>query len=148
MRDTCEAVSRLHGTIARAAAENRTDDDIERIRERLQTFRLAESGLQSQKADELLHIAISDAAHNTTLQSVLVELESRISISAPAHLWGEPGGMRQMEARALTDHEKLVAAICDAQADAASAIAREHARIDLELLEAALHRAGAPLDSM
>jgi GntR family transcriptional repressor for pyruvate dehydrogenase complex len=148
MRDTCEAVSRLHGTIARAAAENRTDDDIERVRERLQAFRLAESGLQSQKADELLHIAISDAAHNATLQSVLVELESRVSISAPAHLWGEPGGMRQMEARALTDHENLVAAICDAQADAASAIAREHARIDLELLEAALHRAGAPLDSM
>jgi GntR family transcriptional repressor for pyruvate dehydrogenase complex len=145
LRDTLEAVRRLHGTIARAAAENRTDVDVERLRERLDVFRVADSGLQSQKADELLHLAIGDAANNATLKSVLFELESRVSIAAPAHLWGAPEGMREMELRALVDHENLVEAICAQRPDDAASIAREHARIDLELLEAALQRAvGSP----
>lgn len=143
MLDTSEAVSRLQGTLARAAAENRTDDDIETLRLRLDAFRAAESGLQSQKADEQLHLAIGAASHNATLQGVVLDLDSRISISAPSHLWGEPEGMLAMERRALSEHEQLVGAICDGRADDASAIAREHARIDVELLESALRRAGA-----
>jgi DNA-binding FadR family transcriptional regulator len=50
LRDTCEAVSRLHGTISRAAAENRDDADVERLRARLADFRAAESGRESQRA--------------------------------------------------------------------------------------------------
>ncbi|WP_241976031.1 MULTISPECIES: FadR/GntR family transcriptional regulator [Cryobacterium] len=144
LRDTCEAVSRLQGTIARAAAEKRTDEDVTQLRQRLTAFREAESGPQSQRADELLHIAICAAAHNETLQSVLFDLESRVSIAAPAHLWGSTTGMRTMELRALADHENLVDAICAQRPDDASAIALKHARIDLELLEDALQRAGAP----
>lgn len=144
LRDTCEAVSRLQGTIARAAAEKRTDEDVARLHSRLAAFREAESGPQSQRADELLHVAICAAAHNDTLQSVLFELESRVSIAAPAHLWGSTAGMRTMELRALADHENLVDAICAQRPDDAATIALEHARIDLELLEDALQRAGAP----
>ncbi|TFC77418.1 FadR family transcriptional regulator [Cryobacterium cheniae] len=144
LRDTCEAVSHLQGTIARAAAEKRTDADVTLLQQRLAAFREAESGPQSQRADELLHIAICAAAHNDTLQSVLFELESRVSIAAPAHLWGSTAGMRAMELRALADHENLIDAICSRRPDDASAIALEHARIDLELLEEALQRAGAP----
>ena len=144
LRDTCEAVSRLQGTIARAAAERRTEQDVTQLQSRLVAFRDAESGPQSQHADELLHVAICAAAHNDTLQSVLFELESRVSIAAPAHLWGSTAGMRAMELRALADHEKLVNAICLQRPDEAGAIALEHARIDLELLEDALQRAGAP----
>lgn len=144
LRDTCEAVSRLQGTIARAAAEKRTDEDVTQLQLCLTVFREAESGPQSQHADELLHIAICAAAHNDTLQSVLFELESRVSIAAPAHLWGSTAGMRAMELRALADHENLVDAICSQRPDDAGAIALEHARIDLELLEEALQRAGAP----
>jgi GntR family transcriptional repressor for pyruvate dehydrogenase complex len=140
LRDTCEAVSRLHGTISRAAAENRDDDDVAALRSRLAGFRDARSGLESQKADELLHLAIFAASHSDTLTTVLQELESAVSIVAPAHLWGAPDGMREMEARALADHERLVDAICEKRADDASRIAREHARIDFELLEAALRR--------
>ncbi|MCU1635471.1 MAG: transcriptional regulator [Cryobacterium sp.] len=140
LRDTCEAVSRLQGTVARAAAENRTDADVQHLRDRLDAFRLAESGLHSQKADELLHLAIISASGNETLKAVLLELESRVSIVAPAHLWGSPEGMGAMEARALADHENLVEAICDRRADDAGRIAREHAHIDLELLEVALKR--------
>lgn len=144
IRDTCDAVSRLQGAIAGAAAEKRTEEDTTLLRERLEAFRSADSGPQSQRADELLHLAICAAAHNETLQSVLFELESQVSIAAPAHLWGSTTGMRAMELRALADHDRLVNAICDQRASDASEIALEHARIDLELLEEALHRAGAP----
>lgn len=140
LRDTSEALSRLYGAISGAAAENRSEADVELLRERLEAFRLAGSGLPSQRADELLHLAIIDAAGNATLRDVVFELESRVSIGAPAHLWGSPEGMRAMEARALVDHVNLVDAICAGQADEATAIGREHAKIDLELLAIALRR--------
>lgn len=144
MRDTCEAVSRLQGTIAHAAAERRTADDVEQLQARLEAFRAADSGEPSQHADSLLHVAICAAAHNVTLQSVLLDLESRISIAAPTHLWGSVEGMRAMEVRSLADHEVIVSAICEQRALDAGAIAREHARIDFELLEQALYRAANP----
>ncbi|MDH6236425.1 GntR family transcriptional regulator [Cryobacterium sp. CG_9.6] len=143
IRDTYEAVGRLQGTIARAAAEKRTDEDVTQLRRHLELFREAESGPQSQRADELLHIAICAAAHNEILTSVLLDLESRVSIAAPAHLWGATDGMRTMEERALVDHENLVDAICDQRAADAGSIAFEHARIDIELMEDVLLRAGA-----
>ncbi|WP_022885956.1 FadR/GntR family transcriptional regulator [Glaciibacter superstes] len=141
MRDTCEAVSLLHGTIARAAAASRTNDDVRVLRERLEAYRAAESGQQSQKADELLHIAIGEAAHNAALQSVLFSLESRVSLAAPAHLWGTQEGMPAMELRALVDHEKLIEAICGGHVERSGSIGAEHARIDLELIEIALRKA-------
>lgn len=141
MLDTRDAVGRLHGTIARAAAENHTDDDSRVLQERLEAFRQAESGAPKQRADELLHLAIFDAAHSATLKSVLTELEARLSIVAPAHLWGSGESMRTMERRALVEHENLVAAICERRADEASVIARAHAGIDLELLEFAMSQA-------
>lgn len=143
LRDTCEAVSLLHGTIARAAAKNRTDADAKVLRERLEGFRTATSGQQSQKADELLHLSIAEAAHNNTLRVTLFELESRVSIAAPAHLWGALDGMREMELRALAHHENLVMAICERQVERAGIIGTEHAQIDLELLEEALRQADA-----
>ena len=140
--DTSEALSRLYGVISGAAAENRTETDVALLQERLEAFRHAGSGLPSQKADELLHLAIINAAGNATLRDVVFELESRISISAPAHLWGSPEGMQAMEARALVDHITLVDAISARNADKASATGREHAKIDIELLKSALKQSG------
>ena len=142
LRDTSDALSRLYGVISGAAAENRSDADVVLLRERLEAFRRADSGMPSQRADELLHLAIIDSAGNVTLRDVVFELESRISISAPAHLWGSPGGMRAMEMRALADHINLVEAISSGHAEQASVIGREHAKIDLELLESALKQSG------
>lgn len=143
LRDTCEAMVHLHGTIARAAAENRTDADAAVLRERLEAYRGAESGTASQKADARLHTAIAEASHNLTLKRILLELEAQIGLAAPAHLWGFPEGMREMELRALADHERLVEAICAQRQAEATAIGLAHARIDIELLEAALNRAGS-----
>ncbi len=138
--DTLEAVRLFHGTIARAAAENRTAADVDALRYCLEDYRHAPSGNDSQKADERLHLAIGQAAHNKTLRTVLLQLESSISLAAPAHLWGMPEGMRAMELRALADHELLVDAICNQDPSAAAEIGAEHARIDLELFQEAMQR--------
>jgi GntR family transcriptional regulator, transcriptional repressor for pyruvate dehydrogenase complex len=141
IEDRLEAMRRLHGAIARAAAEHRDDDDVAVLRARLDAYREAPSGRQKQIADAALHQAISDAAKNGTLKTMLSALEQEISIGAPLHVWGDPDSMAASEERAEGEHERLVDAIAAGRPEDADDIAREHARIDLELLEAARRRA-------
>ncbi|MDH6246686.1 GntR family transcriptional regulator [Mycobacterium sp. OTB74] len=142
LRDRCDAICRVHGAICRAAAETRTDHDVAELSRRLEAYRSAESGLPAQQADSALHLAIMDAAHNTVLKQVLLELEASVSIGAPAHVWGEPETMRQMELRAVTEHGELIAAIIDGRGDDAEALARAHVAIDFENISTAMRRAG------
>ncbi|MGT2424846.1 FadR/GntR family transcriptional regulator [Amnibacterium kyonggiense] len=141
IQDRLEAMRRLHGAIARAAAERRDDDDVAFLRRRLDEYRDAASGRGKQIADASLHLAIADAAKNGTLKAMLLTLEQDISIGAPLHVWGEPDGMTAAEDRGLREHVLLVEAIAAGRPEDADEIAREHARIDLELLEAARQRA-------
>jgi GntR family transcriptional regulator, transcriptional repressor for pyruvate dehydrogenase complex len=142
LRDRCDAICRLQGTVSRAAAEARTEHDVTVIQARFDEYRTAESGLQAQQADSRLHLAIMDAAHNDVLKQVLLEVKASVSIAAPAHLWGEPSTMRGMELRALREHEQLIAAIIDGRADDADHLARHHGEIDFELITTAMQRAG------
>jgi len=142
LRDRCDAICRMHGAISRAAAESRTAGDITVLRQRVDDYRTALSGLPAQQADSALHLAIMDAAHNAVLRQVLLDLEASVSIGAPNHVWGEPETMRQMEIRALTEHTDLVEAIVDGRGDAAEALARAHVAIDFENISAAMRRAG------
>jgi len=142
IQDTADAIALLHGALATAAAERATPEDADAIRERLEGFRAASSGFDKQQADAVLHRSIIDAARNDALQQALAGLEARISIAAPAHLWGTADGMAAMEERALHDHEALVEAVCSGRAAEAGVIARRHVGIDVELLEAAMVRAG------
>ena len=142
LRDRCDAICRIHGAVCRAAADHRSDGDTVVLHARLEGYRTAESGLAAQQADSALHLAIMDAAHNAVLKQVLLELEASVSIGAPAHLWGEPGPMRDMELRALHDHEELVSAIAQRRGDDADALARAHVAIDFEHISAAMRRAG------
>lgn len=142
LRDRCDAISRLHGAVCRAAAEARTEQDVTALRSRLADFRAAASGFDSQQADSRLHLTIMDAAHNPVLKQVLVELEASVSIGAPAHLWGEPSTMREMEQRSLHEHVELVEAIAAGRGDDADAAARAHVGIDFELVTSAMRRAG------
>lgn len=142
LRDRCDAVCRLHGTVCRAAAEARTDADVRALRAALENFRAARSGVDAQLADSRLHLAIMDAAHNPVLTKVLLELEASVSIGAPVHPWGERDTMAAMERRALRDHEQLIEAIAAGRAEDAEAIARAHVAIDFEHIVAAMRRAG------
>lgn len=146
LRDRCDAICRVHGAVCRAAAESRTDRDIGILRERLEGYRRAASGLSAQQADSALHLAIMDAAHNVVLTRLLLDLEASVSIGAPAHLWGEPETMRPMELRAMREHEELIDAIADGRGDDAEALARAHVAIDFELISTAMRRAGVLAD--
>ena len=141
IQDRLDAMRRLHGAIARAAAERRDDDDIALLRGALDVYGAAPSGREKQIADASLHLAIANAAKNATLKTMLLALEQEISIGAPLHLWGEPDGMVAAEDRALREHALLVDAIVEGDPDSADETARDHARIDLELLEIARQRA-------
>lgn len=147
LRDGIEAVGGLHGAIARAAAERRTAGDIELMRQRLLEYRDAESGRAAQDADARLHQAIAASAHNRALLRVLHALEVDVSMAAPRHLWGIPDGRRAMELRALGEHEAIVAAIADQRADDAERLARQHVRIDQELLDRALATVEATVEA-
>lgn len=146
LRDRCDAICRIQGAVCRAAAESRTPADIAQLRALLEDYRRAQSGLAAQQADGALHLAIMDAAHNVVLKQVLLELESSVSIGAPAHLWGEPATMRRMELRALDEHELLIDAIVSGRADEAEALARAHVAIDFEHISTAMRRAGVLTD--
>jgi GntR family transcriptional regulator, transcriptional repressor for pyruvate dehydrogenase complex len=148
LRDRCDAICRLQGTVSRAAAESRTVDDIAAIRTRFDDYRTADSGLDKQQADSRLHLAIMDAAHNDVLKQLLLDVKATVSIGAPAHLWGEPSSMREMEARAMREHELLIAAIIEGRADDADHLARHHGAIDFELITTAMQRAGASVNTV
>ncbi|MEV4737293.1 MULTISPECIES: FadR/GntR family transcriptional regulator [unclassified Microbacterium] len=139
--DATIAGTHLHGAIARLAAASRTEADIDLMRARLDDFLAAESGAGRQQADSLLHLAIIDAAHNETLATLVREHEGRLSIVAPAHLWGDSDSRPAMEERAAREHADLVAAIADGRVEDAGRIAQHHVEIDLELLDAARQRA-------
>jgi len=146
LRDRCDAICRLQGTVSRAAAEFRTEHDISVIQASFEAYRSADSGLDAQQADSRLHLAIMDAAHNDVLKQVLLDLKATVSIGAPAHLWGEPSTMRNMELRALREHEQLLAAIADGRGEDADELARQHGAIDFELITTAMRRAGVLID--
>ncbi|BBY29434.1 FadR/GntR family transcriptional regulator [Mycolicibacterium sediminis] len=142
LRDRCDAICRMHGAVCRAAAESRSDDDVAGLHVMLEDYRNAASGLAAQQADSRLHLAIMDAAHNAVLKQVLLDLESSVSIGAPAHVWGEPSTMRDMELRSLHEHVELVEAIAAGRGDDADALARAHVAIDFENISTAMRRAG------
>ena len=145
--DAIEAVSRLQEAIVRAAAENRTDADIAALQARLVDFRDAETGRGRQQADAALHLTICAAAHNQTLTDILIDLERRISVVGPGHLWGAQEDHAAMEARALADHTELVRLIAAGDAERGGELARVHAHIDLDLLESARRRAIAQAEA-
>ncbi|OBF37794.1 GntR family transcriptional regulator [Mycobacterium sp. ACS1612] len=142
LRDRCDAICRLQGTVCRAAAESRSEHDMLVLRTRFEAYRSADSGLAAQQADSRFHLAIMDAAHNDVLKQLLLDLKATVSIGSPAHPWGEPTTMRAMELRALREHEQLVQAIADGRGDDAEHLARHHGAIDFELITTAMHRAG------
>jgi GntR family transcriptional regulator, transcriptional repressor for pyruvate dehydrogenase complex len=146
LRDRCDALCRIQGTVCRAAAESRSDDDVAVLKARFEAYRTAESGLAAQQADSEFHLAIMDAAHNDVLKQILLDLKATVSIGAPAHVWGEPTTMRSMELRAMREHEQLLRAIADGRGDDADELARHHGAIDFEIITIAMRRAGVLTD--
>lgn len=126
---------------AAAAAERHTATDARILSKRLEEYRTAASGAPARYADGRLHLAIAAAAHTSTLSDVLLSLERKMHITAPAHPWGHSAGWADLESRSLQDHERLIGAILARDVAEAHEVGRRHARINLELLENARRRA-------
>lgn len=133
-----DAEAWLHGVIAEAAAENRTEADIGEMSARFEEFRAAQSGAPKQRADELFHLAIVQSTHNEPLAEALGSIERQIHLTAPRHPWGSNSRWKEMERRSLDDHVALLAAIESGNSSLARETGRRHAGINRVHLDAAL----------
>lgn len=136
-----DAEAWIHGVIAEAAAENRTDADLDKMRARFEEFRVAQTGAAKQHADELFHLAIVHSTHNEPLAETLDSIERQIHLTAPRHPWGSDNRWEEMEQRSLDDHVALFAAIRLGDGPLARETGRRHAGINRIHLEAALEAA-------
>jgi len=108
--------------IAQTAAGRRTPTDVERIQAALAAYRAAGSDREaSSTADEALHHAIAEAAHNP----YLVDLSERIRRGVSLGFRAEPYSLSIRE-RAISEHGDLAAAVIAGATDRAAAIAARH----------------------
>jgi GntR family transcriptional repressor for pyruvate dehydrogenase complex len=131
----------IEATVARAAAERRTDDDIRAISEALAAFMAAPDHAEEQATDHVFHRAIMDAAGNPQLAALNRDLITRISLGFPLEPWRDPdlGGDGSQRARA--EHTALAQAITHGDVEEAGHIARRHSYISAEIIQQTMDRA-------
>jgi GntR family transcriptional regulator, transcriptional repressor for pyruvate dehydrogenase complex len=121
--------------IARTASERWTMADMLAIEEALQAYLDAPDRDASRRADFALHLAIVRATHNPILVSISVDLRTKISLNSGAEPYTE--AVRRV---AMLQHQELVAAIRDRQADRAAAIAQTHFALSETLIRQLVSR--------
>ena len=125
--DVLDAREALEAKTAELAAVRRTDEDLRRIGEALETMRAEVEGAGSgaaspgEEGDRLFHAAITAAAHSELLAEFMGEIADRIAESRHESL-REPG----RPATSLAQHTRIADAVRDGDADAAVAAMREH----------------------
>jgi len=137
----------IEDTVARAAAERRTDEDILAIRAALADFLAAPDPAQEQAADHTFHRAIMGAARSPQLAALNRDLATRISLGFPLEPWRDPDLGGEGSPRARAEHAALAQAIVRGEVEAAGRIARQHSYISAEIIQQALERADGTLDS-
>ena len=122
--EICEVRILNEEQAARWAAERASKEHIERLRENLESMRLAADELNFQKLIELdsaFHRIITEAAGNSILAEFLAKLHDRslrfwtLSLKVPGH-----------NDRVLEQHREVVEAIATRNADDACAAIRNH----------------------
>lgn len=135
--DTIKAMSKIYGLLAAEAAINKTQEDVDLIKSANIRFIEAPTGRSKQIADGEFHQSIFKAAASPALTDAVLFLEKRVSLSAPEHPWGGANVHEDLEARAASDHSRLVELIEKGDANTASSVAERHVLLDLEVI----HRA-------
>jgi len=131
----------IEDTVARAAAERRTDDDVRAISAALDAFMAAPGHAQEQATDHVFHHAIMDAAGNPQLAALNRDLITRISLGFPLEPWRDPDLGGDGSQRARDEHTALAQAITQGDAEEAGRIARRHSYISAEIIKQTLDRA-------
>ena len=132
-----DARTLIEPLIARTAAARRTDADLHAIRVALQAYLDAPDHDASRRADSSLHLAIAEATHNPILVAISVDLRTRISLNLGAEPYTDA-----VRRTAMLQHQELVAALAEARADDAAAIAARHFTLSETLIRELAQRAG------
>ncbi len=136
----------IEATVARTAAERRSDEDIAAIQAALADFAAADTQAAEQATDHVFHRAIRGATGNPQLAALNQELITRISLGFPFEPWRDPDlGGNDGSRRALEEHITLAAAIADGAAEDAGRIARQHSYISADIIKETLERAAQAL---
>lgn len=140
--DLCALVE---STVARTAAERRTEADVTAIRAALADFAAATTQAEEQAADQVFHAAILHATGNPQLAALNRDLITRISLGFPLEPWRDPELGGDGSARALTEHTALTEAISAGDVEEAGRVAREHSYISADIIKETLDRAARTL---
>jgi GntR family transcriptional repressor for pyruvate dehydrogenase complex len=139
LREFCDYRCLIEATIARTAAERRTDLDAERLRARLADFGASQTLSAARAADARLHAEIAAIARNDRLAVLSVQLSREATLG----FGSEPYPEEFLE-RAGREHDELVGAIVDRDPSRAFDVARAHYALTFEILEAGLAKASMP----
>jgi DNA-binding FadR family transcriptional regulator len=108
--------------IARTAAERRTDEDVEGIRDTLDAYREAGTDREaSRAADQALHAAIARSTKNPYLANLSGLIRTEISLGFGAEPYST-----QIRARAIEHHAALADAVASGDPETAATVARSH----------------------
>lgn len=126
----------VEGMIARAAAQRRTPAQIEELSEALAEFRRAGDDMATARAlDRRLHGLVCAAAHNQHL----VSLSAHLTTAATLGFGAEPYE-RDFFVQALHEHQELIGAIVDGDAEHAQDVAQAHFALTYVTMERSLER--------
>ncbi|MGH3276680.1 MAG: FadR/GntR family transcriptional regulator [Streptosporangiaceae bacterium] len=115
--------------IARTAAERREDSDITVIRAAVARYQEASDREASRKADNAMHTAIAQAAHNGRLVSLSLRIRREVSFGFDAEPYSP-----EVRQRALHQHPELAEAVIAGDPDRAAQVAARHFSLTEDLL--------------
>ncbi len=121
--------SLIEQTIARTAAQRRTDADIATIRDAVADYSGARDRDSSHLADHALHLAIAKATHNERLVELSASIRREVSLGFDAEPYSP-----QVRQLAIEQHPSLADAVIAGDADRAAAMAAEHFSLTEDML--------------
>ena len=135
LEQLCDLRCRYEETVARTAAERRTDAEAAVLQQLLADFAGARSPEQEHAADIALHEAVLAAAHNPSMTQLSHDLLSRVSIGMPIEPYD-----RAVFPQALAQHRALVEAVVEGDVEGAGTVARRHFSLSTRTLRAVMSR--------
>src|SRR4051812_21237727 len=107
--------------IARKAALRHDDANAATLRHVRDAYERSHDREASRAADQALHAAVAQAAHNASLERYSAELRTRVSLGFQAEPYSP-----ELRRRAIDQHAVLIAAVLDRDGDAAAEAATVH----------------------
>jgi DNA-binding FadR family transcriptional regulator len=115
----------VEGEIAAAAAENATPEDLAEMTAAIEQMRLAvQAGRSTKPANQRFHLALAVAGGNPMLLKIARLIWAEVPRRGP--IWAKLDARRQMRPTRIAEHELIVRAIAERNADHARAAARAH----------------------